>query len=300
MAMLMRKRILLINYDCPRQAFDDDPYTCNFFFSIVDSSLVRHPRQKSATTYHVVTVTITWETLVNWGLDPNNNPDKNKLLFWYAKERIEENVKSGNLPAKDELTVTAQTTKDKCLFDISVIPDPRGYTFDVDVDVDKIHSHNEVSIDDIESFAKARDIDPQEVKPLLPLNLAEDQIQIFFEEIIGENFHQDDWGGEMNDLVTSHLRIGGRRLRVAFLLKGSGTRGKLTIGKCGGNGDQILRLTEATVDLYAIQHVDEIDQRVIYDLRGKVDLKNERGDHCKLCIIDGTDTARILRAYGKI
>ena len=298
MAMLIRKRILLRKYDYPRQAPED--YTCNFFFSIVDSSLVGYPRQASATTHHVVTVTITWEALVNWGLDKNNAPDKNKLLFWYAKERIEENVKSGNPPAKDELTVTTQTTEDKCPFDISLIPDPGDYTFDVDVDVYKIHSHNEVSIDDIESFEKARDIDPKEAKPLLPLNLAEDQIQIFFEEIIGENFHQGDWGGEMNDLVTSHLRIGGRRLRAAFLLKGNGTRGKLTIAKCGRNGDQIVRLTEASVDLYIIQHVDEIDQRVIYDLRGKVDLKNERGEHCKMCIINGTDTARILRAYGKI
>jgi len=296
----MRKKILLKKYDRLRQAFDDDPYTCEFFFSIVDSSLVGLPEQKSATTYHEVTVTITWEMLVNWGLDPNNNPDKDKLLSWYAEERIKESVKSGSPPAKDELTIEAQTTKDRRHPAISLIPDPRGHIFYVDVDVDKIHSHNEVSIDDIESFAQAHDIDPQEVKPLLPLNLAEDQIQIFFEEIIGENFHQDDWGGEMNDLVTSHLRIGGRRLRAAFLLKGNGTRGKLTIAKCGRNGDQIVRLTEAPVDLYVIQHVDEIDQRVIYDLGGKVALKNERGEHCKLCIIDGTDTARILRAYGKI
>ena len=123
---------------------------------------------------------------------------------------------------------------------------------------------------------------------------------MYFEEIIGENFHQGDWGGEMNDLVTSHLRIGGSRLRVVFLLKGNGTKGRLTIAKCGRNGDQILRLTEAPVDLYVIQHVDEIDQRVIFDLRSKVDLKIDRGEHCKMCIIDGTDTARILRAYGKI
>jgi len=296
----MSKRISLTRCSCTKRVFDDDAYTCDFFFSIVDSSLMGQPRQKSATTHHVVKVTITWELLHNWGLDGINNPDWIKLLFWYAKEHIDENVKSGNLPAKDELTVTSQTAEDKCPFDIPLIPDLGGYTFDVDEDVDEIHSHNEVSIDDIESFAKARDIDPHEVKPLLPLNLAEDQIQTFFEEIIGENFHQDDWGGEINDLVTSHLRIGGRRLRAAFLLKGNGTKGRLTIGKCGRNGDQILRLTEAPVDLYAIQHVDEIDQRVIYDLRGKVDLKNERGEHCKLCIIDGTDTARILRAYGKI
>jgi|GEM_PF-1684605 len=294
----MSKRISVTRPGKLRRINDD--YTCDFFFSIVDSLLLGQPRQGSATTYHLVKVTITWNVFVNWGLNENNLPDLPKLLFWYAKERIEENVRSGNLPTNDELTLTTQTAEDRCPFDISRIPDPGGYIFDVDEDVDKTHSRNEVSIDDIESFAKARDIDPQEVKPSLPLNLAEDQIQILFEEIIGENFHQDDWGGEMNDLVTSNLRIGGRRLRAAFLLKGNGTRGKLTIAKCGRNGDQIVRLTEAPVDLYVIQHIDEIDQRVIYDLGGKVDLKNERGEHCKMCIINGTDTARILRAYGKI
>jgi hypothetical protein len=168
------------------------------------------------------------------------------------------------------------------------------------VAVDSIHSPNEVFIDNIDSFAKTRNVSPQEVKPLLPLNLSEDQVQTFFEEIIGESFHQNDWGGEMNDLVTSHLTISGSRLRAAFLLKGNGTKGKLTIAKCGQNGDQIVRLAEAPVGLYVIQHVDEIAQRVIYDLRSKVDLKVHKGEQCKMCIIDGADTARILRAYKKI
>ena len=101
-------------------------------------------------------------------------------------------------------------------------------------------------------------------------------------------------------MVTSHIKVGGERLRAAFLLKGSGTQGKLTIAKCGKNGDQIVRLVEATVDLYVIQHVGEIDQRVIYDLRSKVQLKNSKGEKCLMCIIDGTETARILKAYGKL
>ncbi len=158
----------------------------------------------------------------------------------------------------------------------------------------------ELFIEDIDSFAKARDINPTEVKARLPLNLSEDHIQTFFEEIIGENVHRKDWGGETSDLVTSHIKVGGGRLRAAFLLKGSGTKGKLTIQKCGKNGDQIVRLVEAPADLYIIQHVDEIDERVIKDLKGKVQLNNSQGNNCLMCIIDGTDTARILLAYGKI
>jgi hypothetical protein len=85
----------------------------------------------------------------------------------------------------------------------------------------------ELFVEDIDSFCKARNIQPQEVKALLPLNLPEDEIQTFFEEIIGENFHQEDWGGELNDLVTSQVKVRGKRIRAAFLLKGSGTKGKL-------------------------------------------------------------------------
>jgi hypothetical protein len=163
-------------------------------------------------------------------------------------------------------------------------------------DMKKIELH----IEDIDSFAKARDIGPQAVSSLVPLDLFENQVQTFFEKIIGENFHQEDWGGEMNDLVSSQVKVEGKRLRAAFILKGRGTKGKLTIKDCGNNGDQIVRLVEAPVDLYVIQHVDEIDQRVVYDLKGKVELKNKKGEPCQMCIIDGTDTARILVAYDKI
>jgi hypothetical protein len=158
----------------------------------------------------------------------------------------------------------------------------------------------EIFVEDIDSFCKVRDVQPQDVKPLLPLNLSEEKIQTCFEEIIGENFHQKDWGGELNDLVTSYIRVNGQRVRAAFLLKGNGTKGKLTIAKCGKNGDQIVRLTEAPVNIYVIQHVGEIDQRVVFDLQSKVQLKIREGKKCQMCILDGTDTARILRAYGKI
>jgi hypothetical protein len=161
-------------------------------------------------------------------------------------------------------------------------------------------SNFELFVDEIESFQKVSSVLPQHVRSLLPLTLSEDKIQNFLEEIIGENFHLQDWGGEMNDLVTSYLRVEGERLRTAFLLKGHGTQGKLTIAKCGKNGDQIVRLVEAPVELYVIQHVDQIDQRVVYDLKSKIESKHFKGEECRMCIMDGTDTARVLKAYGKI
>ena len=102
----------------------------------------------------------------------------------------------------------------------------------------------------------------------------------------------------MNDLVSSQIKVGGSAFGPLSSQR-SGTKGKLTIKDCGNNGDQIVRLVEAPVDLYVIQHVDEIDQRVVYDLKSKVEGKQERRT-CQMCIIDGTDTARILVAYGKM
>jgi hypothetical protein len=284
---------------------DDTSYT--FIFSVVDSSLVGKPREKSASNYCAVSVTVHWEVLVNWGfidlrpleLPPARIPDLQKVLFWYAKEHIEKQVRDGTLSKQTEVVLSRATADDLCPFDISRIPDPRDFTFNVDLP-QMLSQPEELFIDDIDSFARARDIKPQDVGPLVPLDLSENQVQTYLEEIIGENFHQQDWGGELNDLVTSHVRVGERRVRTAFLLKGNGTKGKLTIAKCGKKGDQILRLVEAPADLYVIQHVSEIDERVVYDLRSKVQWKNSMGEKCQMCVVDGTDTARILKAYGKI
>jgi hypothetical protein len=173
-------------------------------------------------------------------------------------------------------------------------------TFDMSSDVvpESALPRLEIFVDDIDSFAKVRAVDAREVMHAVPVDLSEDAIQQAIESVLGEPYHQKDWGGEQNDLFTSRLRLGGRRITAAFLLKGKGTAGPLTISKCGKNGDQIERLTEEDADLYIIQHVGEIDQRVRANLRGKVELFSRRGRRCQMCIIDGVDLARLLSAYG--
>ncbi|MFQ5846094.1 MAG: hypothetical protein ACE5IQ_00295 [Candidatus Methylomirabilales bacterium] len=158
----------------------------------------------------------------------------------------------------------------------------------------------ELFIEDIDSFAKARDINSRQAKRFLPLDLSRDQIRTFLEEITGEPFDQPDGDAETKDAITSHVNVGVERLRAAFLLKGRGTKGKLTVKKCGKTGDQIARLVEAAADLYTIVHVNDIDEGVIQNLKGKVRSLNDQGKTCRMCIIDGTDIARILLAYGKI
>jgi len=281
-----------------------DNFECLFDVAVVDSRFVGQPRERRETDFYRIKVGMTWELRVNWGLDDDSaEMDIVKVLFEHSREHIVERVQKG-LQFEDELLLTTQNSPDYCPYDISRIADPATpVSFVVSLDNQDLSRQVqgiELFVEDIDSFSKARNVQPQEVKALLPLNLSEDEIQTFFEEIIGENFHQEDWGGELNDLVTSQVKVGEKRVRAAFLLKGSGTRGKLTIAKCGKNGDQIIRLVEAPVDLYVIQHIGEIDQRVIYGLRSKVQLKVSEGQRCQMCVLDGTETARILKAYGKI
>jgi len=158
---------------------------------------------------------------------------------------------------------------------------------------------DELFVEDIDSFAKARDINPRQVKRLLPLELSADQVQTHLQEIIGESFQRAD-SEEPSDPLTADIRVGGDRLKAAFLLKGSGTKGKLTISKCGKSGAHIEKLVQAPADLYVIQHVDGIDERVIRKLRGKIELMNRQGKKCRMCIVDGTDIARLLMAHNKI
>lgn len=114
-------------------------------------------------------------------------------------------------------------------------------------------SNQELFVDDIYSFCQVKNVEPRSIKNYVPLKLYEDYIQTCFEEIIGEKFHQVDGPHETSDLRSSFLEIfRGKRCRAAFLLKGQGTKGKLTHKKCGANGDQIVKLMDTPADLYVI------------------------------------------------
>ncbi len=157
-----------------------------------------------------------------------------------------------------------------------------------------ISDRAELFIDDIDSFSKVRNISRSVVKET---DLSEDIIQMKFEEILGEPWHKKDWGGESCDLYTSSLIIKGERYRAAFLLKGLGTKGKLTIAKCGKNGDQIQRLFKCPADIFIIQHIYEIDEAVVEEARQKTISECLRNPKARFCIIDGLDTQRLIQAY---
>jgi hypothetical protein len=159
-------------------------------------------------------------------------------------------------------------------------------------------------VEDIDSFRKVRDVNPATVMDVLNngyLDRSEDSVQTALERILSVPFHKKDWGGELNDLYTANLLINGERHETAFLLKGNGLRSQtMEIKHCGANGDQLLRLCNSPAKVYVVQFVGRISEAVVSDIDGKVRYVRAQGKDAWYCIMDGQDTARVLRAYGEL
>jgi hypothetical protein len=157
-------------------------------------------------------------------------------------------------------------------------------------------------IEDIDSFAKVRDVNPDMITHLLQpngyLNISEDVVQTGLEKILSEPFHKKDWSGEYNDLYTTNIIVNGARRATAFLLKGNGLRSKtMEISDCGKNGDQLVRLFESPAELFIVQFVGNISEAIIKDVEGKVQQQRAKSKQSCYCIINGQNTARLLQAY---
>jgi hypothetical protein len=159
-------------------------------------------------------------------------------------------------------------------------------------------------IEDIDSFSLVRDINPAMVSDVLKngrVECSEDAVQMAIERILDVPVHRSDWGGEINDLYTANLQVNGRRTPTAFLLKGSGCRAaEMQLANCGKNGDQVVRLFQSPAELFVVQYVGPISDAVIDDVSSKVRLRRSEGRSANFLIVDGQDTARLLKAYGHI
>jgi hypothetical protein len=157
-------------------------------------------------------------------------------------------------------------------------------------------------VDDIDSFSKVKQIENHLVKDFDPFSLSEKQIKANFAEIIGEDFIPKDWGGENYDLSTNYIKYENKRIQTGFMFKGPGLGRKvLTISRLGKNGNQIVKLTRITHDFYVVQFVGAIDNDVIDHLDAQVErIGHQKNKLVWYCVINGTDTARLFRAYGKI
>ena len=159
-----------------------------------------------------------------------------------------------------------------------------------------------VFVEDIDSFDRIKNVAPRDVAHRLRnghVDLLEDTIKEALVSILAVPLKPRDHGGEKNDLLAD-VTLRGERVTAAFVLKGRGTRGQLTIKKCGDDGGQIVRLFDAPAELFVVQHVGPVHEELIRDLEQKTQLLSLCGHRAWYCIIDGQDTARLLQAYGHV
>lgn len=155
----------------------------------------------------------------------------------------------------------------------------------------------QITIDDIDSFSRVRAFTgPQPSR----VEISEKAVKQGFQAIIGETGGFKDWGGEVNDLASTRVRIDGRRRATAIAFKGSGTKGKLTPKKMGANGDQIQRLVlhSQAESVFLVQYVGEVSDSVVTQLAGLALARAaETGRQIYYGVIDGQDTSRLIQAH---
>lgn len=155
-----------------------------------------------------------------------------------------------------------------------------------------------VHVDQIDTFAEVRKVKPPKAAELAQLRtMSEEVVKAAFADIIGEPFVPKDWGGETSDLQTSQVQIDGERIPSAFIFKGPGLKGSLHPANMGKRGDQLLRAFNEPADLIVIQHCDKIENTIVKNAEA---LAINPSRPRRYCIVDGSDTWRVLRAYGKL
>lgn len=151
-------------------------------------------------------------------------------------------------------------------------------------------------VDDIDTFQQVSKVTSDDVDMEQLEEISEADVKRYLRQIIGEPFDQQDWGGELNDLCTDVVKVDGRRVTTAFMLKGPSVSGSLQISDGGKRGDQFQRLFESPADLFVVQYNGKIEDRT----KTHIDTLARDRNALLYCIINGTDTLRLLTAYGQI
>jgi hypothetical protein len=155
----------------------------------------------------------------------------------------------------------------------------------------KIHL---ITMDDIDSFARVKKAASDgQYGPIV-----EKKFKTGMQRVLGEQGTFNDWGGEGKDLWTTRLRLGGKRRATAFAFKGGGTKGKLTPGKMGKNGDQIQQLFRSVADVYLVQYWGQIEDSVLEQMQLLATARSWlEGREIWYGVIDGADSNRLIGAY---
>jgi hypothetical protein len=157
-------------------------------------------------------------------------------------------------------------------------------------------------IENIDNFAKVRDVAPGDVGQFLSngrLELPEETIKRHLESILDVPLARKDSPAELDDIYTSNVLIEGARQATSFMLKGPAVKSKELENKdCGAKGSQLVKLFDAPAVLFVVQFIGPISQMVIKDVAMKTETLRSRGKDAHFLIMDGQDTARLLYAYG--
>lgn len=112
--------------------FETDTIKYRFPFTIVDSSLIGLPEEKSHTSAHTITIGITWELRFNWRLREAPESDIVKILFEFAKRQLTQHIKKDSFNADAEFCLTTENAPDSCPFEVDRIANPDGATIEIE------------------------------------------------------------------------------------------------------------------------------------------------------------------------
>ncbi|MGA7928619.1 MAG: hypothetical protein WCA20_21815 [Candidatus Sulfotelmatobacter sp.] len=139
--------------------------------------------------------------------------------------------------------------------------------------------------------------DPKQSKHPYPSLLTQSLIRSFHPEgsiILGKLC----WGGELNELLATRLRMNGRRRHAAFGFKGPGQGGNLTPKKMGKNGNRIPRLFRSPAEVFFTQYWGPVDESVYHLMHELAQAKSaSEGSTIDYGVIDGTDPQALMQAY---
>jgi hypothetical protein len=155
--------------------------------------------------------------------------------------------------------------------------------------------------EDIDEFRKMKRVTVESVGEWSECmrGVPEEQVKAIFAGLLADHL-RNDWGGEECDHFTASVHLSGTRLTAAFALKGPAGGKKfrpMTPSMLGKHGDQIYRLAQTPARLLVVQHCHEILPSVRDTLRS---FAVRPHDPRRYCLINGKDTYRILKAYGKL
>jgi len=153
-----------------------------------------------------------------------------------------------------------------------------------------------VAIDQLEQFKRVKAIKRMSVQAV---PMAESKFKKGIQRLLHESGKFQDWGGESNDLHTTRVKLNGKRVPAAFAFKGKGKKGILTPAMMGKNGDQIPRLFKSPATFYALQYWHQVGEAVFDMMNAYAKLRSIHGvgEPISYTVIDGQDSARIVKAY---